>query len=206
MIYRKFKALTIVLIILLSIGCGENKTTNIDTASGERIFGNVRNHFKQEPIRSALISVAGKSCTSDDTGYYSIDNVPLGNQSVSVSATGYSNYSASVSINASETNRYDVDMRPYRVPGTGAVWGYAYISGTTLDKICGAQVSIGSNDNFLHDTSSGLMCVFYICSIPSGRHNIIATMEGFWSYSNEITIFADSTILGYIFPMDQKSR
>lgn len=195
-------SIVIVVMVALALGCNKDTATNDDAVGSGRLYGTVTDHFKLEPVSGAIVSVAGRTSIADGGGEYSIEDVPTGDFAVVASADGYDNYTASVTMSESQYNRHNIEMRPTRNPGTGAIWGYVYKQGTNLEKICGVRVYVSAGSVNMGDTSSGYLCSFYIYNIPPGWYSLIAMADGYKTYARDVHVQADSTILGAVLPLD----
>lgn len=88
----------------------------ITAQSGQRIYGNVKEKDTSLPLMGAIIEVIIDSTTTlgsatDEYGTYTIDNIPLGRQLVTVSYVGYKSISnANIIFTAGKQVNFTIEM------------------------------------------------------------------------------------------------
>ncbi|HEY1068904.1 MAG TPA: carboxypeptidase regulatory-like domain-containing protein, partial [Pirellulales bacterium] len=89
------------------------------SGTGGGIAGRVYNPATREFVRDAEVRVEGTNLltATDDGGYYSFANVPVGPATVSVSYTGYGKSTVSVNVAAGQTATRDLELG---TPGAAA--------------------------------------------------------------------------------------
>jgi hypothetical protein len=90
-----------VLCLSLIAGCGGDKGSNPTTGS---ISGTVFKANSPYPVYGVFISCAGKSTTTDFSGAYAIDDLPLGTQTLSATKDDYKFFTTTVTITGNETH------------------------------------------------------------------------------------------------------
>ena len=130
-------------------------------------------------IVGANVVVGGSySGISDTNGYYEISNIPIGTYPVAVTATGYSPYTTSTTIEEG-TNSLDIQL----TPNIGTVAGVVTDAGTGM-VIPGAIVSIGGGHTATTDSNG----YYEISNIQTGTYPIVVMADGYEDYTGTITV------------------
>jgi len=83
------------------------------------VTGRVSDASTTVGVAGATVSVGGTAVTTSADGTYSVVDLPEGSYSVSVSATGYTTWTGSVSVSAGSTTTKDVALTPVTTPQPG---------------------------------------------------------------------------------------
>jgi hypothetical protein len=100
------------------------------------INGSVRNAMNNLAIAGATVTAGGLSTTTDGAGNYTLNNVPVGPQSVSVTATDFNPNSASVTVLPGASVRQDFTLSPI----LGAISGF--VKDDYNEPVAGATVNV----------------------------------------------------------------
>ncbi len=132
-------------------------------------------------VAGATVVVGGSySGVSDTSGYYEIANIPIGNYSLSVTASGHTPYTSSVEIKEG-ANSLDIQL----TVNTGTVAGVV-TDADTGDIIPGAIVSIGGGYTDTTDSNG----YYEISNITTGTYPITVMADGYSDYTGSITVQA----------------
>lgn len=141
-------------------------------------------------ISGARVSISGTSLygTTDSSGYYTINNIPVGTQQVVVTANGYQTISGTVTIEANKTITVNGTMKRESVAQTGTVTGRV-VDYYTGSGIANAKVSIGNKTTYTN--SSGY---YTLSDVPAGSQYMTVGASGYNSASGYIDVVAGGTI------------
>ncbi|SCG84500.1 bacillopeptidase F [Proteiniborus sp. DW1] len=141
-------------------------------------------------ISGARVSISGTSLygITDNSGYYTINNIPVGTQQITVTADGYQAVSGSVTIEANRTVTVNGTMKRENVVQTGTVTGRVvdYYSGSGISY---ARVSVG--DKTTYTDSYGY---YTLNNVPAGSQYMTVGASGYYSASGYIDVIAGGTI------------
>lgn len=143
------------------------------------------------PVSDVLVSVSDFTTNTDNDGYYSIPNVPVGNQPLMASKEGYDTYSAMVIVEPGSTSR--------KIEMTSSIFTNT-LYGTITDSITGSIISFvdlvllnpDSSDSYLI-TQSDLNGTFHLPTVPEGQHKVRLSHNQY--FDKEVTIEMDNTDL-----------
>ncbi|ODS35834.1 hypothetical protein BEH94_05620 [Candidatus Altiarchaeales archaeon WOR_SM1_SCG] len=150
----------------------------------ESVEGYVRNSVTGNPIVSAEVSIGNHTDFTDYNGYYLLEKLPLGTQTITASKSGYVPYSGNVTIIKNTQRTFNILLTPY---STGSVGGHINDS-VTGDPVIGAEVNIGTYSDYTN--SNGY---YLLENIPIGKHELTASKSGYISHSENVTI-TDNTL------------
>jgi len=136
------------------------------------------------PVVGALVSAGGISRTSDSQGFFNL-TLEAGTYTVNVSATGYGNASASVTI-ASKTETWHTFTLAVT---TWTLKGHVTDS-TSGDAIAGANVSLLSGSASINSVLTNDTGYYEILYIPFGTYTVRASMTGYESNETQLTVSA----------------
>ncbi len=145
--------------IFLATGCEEDYNPMIlPEPEPPGLHGFVLSEFN-EKIEGAIINAGGLSDTTDSSGYYSLVDIPEGNQAVECIHSDYDLFSKSINFPLFE-ERFDITLfKPIRLSGTV----YNEIDG----PLSGAVVNIGGMIDTTDNTG-----YYEIKNMKTGRYNI----------------------------------
>lgn len=139
-------------------------------------------------IKGATVVVEGTSlsATTDDAGYYLLENVPAGDQQVTASADGYYSETATVTVveDATVTQDFVLTAIPtYTVSGTVTDAGGTALEGATVViEGTGLSAVTGSDGSYA------------IADVEEGTYDITASKEGYVSQTKTVTVNSDVTV------------
>lgn len=83
------------------------------TAKTGTVAGTVTDAITQSPVVGANVIIGTKSGITNSTGKYSIDNLPVGNNSISISYSGYLPYNQQIAVYEGQSflNIYDISLQ-----------------------------------------------------------------------------------------------
>ena len=153
------------------------------------VVGRVRDAANSAGITNASVSTdTGQSGTTDAFGDYAIADVPVGNRTISVTASGYTSQNVSAGVTEGNTSIVDFVLDETANSGAGTVKGTVYsgtggkISGVTL------QVAGGSSSQ----TNKGGK--YSIQNVPAQLQTIVASKNGFLSQQKDVLVAAGATV------------
>lgn len=167
------------LIILISAGmffygCGDNGNNN-GNGGGETInlIGNISGHSyfagTTVPVSGVLVSIGDITNTTGSDGYFSLANIPIGQQTITASKTNYDPYSSIINVKEGE-NLIDLEMTSAQETRT--------LSGTVCDPkgipIAGAIIMVlnpDGSDSALYDNTDSIGH-YQITSVPQGTRKV----------------------------------
>jgi hypothetical protein len=173
---------------LVNISMGNSLEHNISmnpipsSIDNGTINGTVTDNSTGNPLANVTIYVAGATLTTDENGNYE-SSVYAGNFTLAAILSRYETHITNVSIAAYETTTYDFSMEPIE----------GIVEGFVTDNITGLPVENASirikNKNTLTNDSG-----YYSITVNSGEDFIVAIMDGYDNYVNNITVIPGQTI------------
>lgn len=128
-------------------------------------------------VPGAQLSVAGKTATTDSTGAFTISGIPAGSYALTISATGYGNFSNSAYAISANQNGIKFALTP-NVSGF-SMSGRIHSGSAGGPAISWALVSMAGK-NATTDASGA----FSITGISAGSYTLTISASGYSSYSN----------------------
>lgn len=104
--------LVTILVLGLMAGCGSGGSTTPPVFQYGTAEGFVKDAVTRTGIEEAIVTTGGKSNITDSNGAYLIENIPVGSQSIVVTALGYQDYDNSVTIEEGDNVIDDVLLEP----------------------------------------------------------------------------------------------
>jgi hypothetical protein len=179
----------------VNIGCKSTGSSLCgDSDGGGSAFGSINGQVTDfdtaSPIPSAGVSTdSGQNGTTDDSGDYTIDNVPVGNRTVSVTANGYDPDSKPATVMEFLTTTVNFQLtKQIGGGGFGAIKGTVYssaggkVSGVTID-VSGASSAV---------TNKGGK--YNVQNVPEGTRQVTASHPNFVPQFKNVPIMAGSTV------------
>ena len=146
------------------------------------LYGYVRDKETDTPLKEAQIYCAGRNAFTDESGYYKIENIPVGTYTVYAYYPGYKRGEKQITISANQGTRCDFELEKQAT--TGWLQGKVYDKSTNR-PIAGATVMCAG----LYSTTDS--AGFYkIEGIPPGTYKATASKDGYYSSSATVTIKA----------------
>jgi hypothetical protein len=122
------------------------------------------------PVAGVLISVAGKTSTTESNGFYQIQDVPSGNHTLTATKEGYDTYSSNIEFQTGD-NSLNIEMTS--ALNTHNLYGYV-ISSALNTPVAFCEVVVlnpdGTESNLKTQTSSN--GYFQIPTVPQGSRII----------------------------------
>lgn len=153
-----------------------------------RLSGKVYDAETGAPISGASLVSSSFSITTDDNGNYNVTTMP-GNNSISVSATGYHTANFITYVNSVNTNR-DFYISPTYVSITGhSLYGIVsdHYTGAAINN---ARLSIKNGTTVLTEYTHNGQFVFDSSGLQ-GTWTITVTANGYDTFSKVITVSGD---------------
>jgi hypothetical protein len=169
----------------VTVTANQTNTTNIALTSQQgAISGTVTDAVTNAAISGATVSYAGGSSTTDGTGKFLLSGVPAGSQSLTVSATGYSSATQSVSVSAGTTTTRNFSLST--APQVGAIAGKVLnASGTALTGVSVAY----SGGSALTDANGN----YTLTNVATGTQSLTASLTGYVNASQNVSVTANQT-------------
>jgi len=168
-------------------------STPCGDSTGASAFGGVRGSVTDAATATGLSNAAvsvdtGQSTTTDAFGDYAIADVPAGDRTVTVTASGYDSQSAPALV--SEGIDTTVDFALSETPGgaVGSVRGTVYASGGS--KLADVTVQVLGGSSSL--TNKGGK--YTIQNVPAGLQTVIASKPGYASVQQDVDVPAGSSV------------
>jgi thermitase len=149
------------------------------------ITGKVADTTSGLPVAGATVTDGARTASSDTNGQYSISGVPQGTYAVTVSASGYSTSSQTVSVTAGQTTTANFALAKLPPPGsiTGKVTDAADAS-----PVPGATVSDGVRTGPTDANGQ-----YTITGVPQGSYTVTASVAGYSASSQGVSVGAGQT-------------
>jgi hypothetical protein len=139
-----------------------------------------------DPIAGATVTLAGVNATTGSDGAYVFNNVALGAQTVTASATNFRVASATVTVIANQTTTQDFTLSRL----TGKIQG-RITNATTGQPIANADIDLLPFPlTFATSDASGN---YTMTDVPTGQQVILATAQGFYAKLVVVNVAADQT-------------
>jgi hypothetical protein len=154
------------------------------------VTGIVFDNFSQ-PVIGATVAVAGTSIAvaTDSEGRYTLSDVPVGTQTLNITATGLRSAQATVNVVNNETIYKDI----YLQTPTGSVRGTVK-NAANNQPLVGASILVGIPFGAVYYSAfTDGNGNYSITDIPAQRLTIYAGADGFMSAQATVTIVANQT-------------
>jgi Domain of unknown function (DUF1929)/Carboxypeptidase regulatory-like domain len=137
------------------------------------------------PLANASVFSGGVSATTAPDGTYSLNDVTVGNATVTATLSGYNNASAQITVTAGSTNNVpDLQLAPI---GPGNITGN--IVDSSGNAIQGASVT-GAGLTALTDASGS----YSLNNVPGGSVTLVASAAGFSPATETVTVTTGNTV------------
>jgi hypothetical protein len=163
------------------------------TFSGGSAFGTVAGHVTDVVIGSGITNAAvstdtGQATNTDAFGVYSMANVPVGNRTVSVTASSYESQNASASVTENNTTIVDFPLSETVTGGSGSIKGT--VDSSAGGKLAGVTVQVLGGSSSL--TNKGGK--YTIQNVPEGLQTVTASKTGFLSQQKDVNVAAGGSM------------
>jgi hypothetical protein len=145
------------------------------------VSGGVADAVTRAPIVGAVVTVGNYTITSDAKGEYALA-VPTGNQTVKVTAAGYTNSSQAVQVSSGATITLAASLTQARGTLTGIV-----TDSTTHAAVVGAKVTVGTLSTTTTTNGS------WVLVVPAGPQTVKVSATGYTSSSQAAQATVGST-------------
>ncbi|NND45968.1 MAG: choice-of-anchor B family protein [Xanthomonadales bacterium] len=164
-----------------------------DSNGGGSAFGSIAGHVSDvvtsNPITNASVSTdTGQATTSDAFGDYLLENVPVGDITVSVTASGYESQNAVTPVTDGGIAVLDFQLSESTSSGFGQVKGTVYAQGG--GKLAEVTVQVQGGSSAL--TNKGGK--YTIQNVPDGLQTVTASKSGYLSQQQDVVVTAGSTV------------
>ena len=162
-----------------------------DSDGGGSAFGSVAGNVSADGgggITNADVSTnTGQSANSDAFGDYMITGVPVGNHTVSVTASGYQGQNAPATVAEGESTIVDFTLSAAPAGGVGTIKGTVYSGGS---KLSGVTVQVLGGTSSLSNKGGK----YSIQNVPEGAQTVTASRAGYMSQQKQATVIANGTV------------
>lgn len=134
-------------------------------------------------VAGAAVSSQGLTVTTDANGNYTLANLPAGSTSITASATGFANGSASVTVVAGTTTTAPVITLG---SSSGSIAGT--VKSSSGAAIAGASVSYGGGSTTTSSTGT-----YTLTGVPAGTVQLVASASGFQSSTQNVSVTGGAT-------------
>ena len=169
-----------------------NSTLCGDSDGGGNAFGTVvgqvTNAADGTGIDNAAVSTdSGQSGTSDFQGFYSIENVPVGNRNVSVNASGYDGQNTSATVTENADTTVDFALDESAAGGSGSIKGTCYSSAG--GKLSGVTVQVLNGSSVTNNGGK-----YTVQNVPAGTQSVTASKDGYVSQQQFVNVNAGGSV------------
>jgi hypothetical protein len=135
-------------------------------------------------VEGALVSVAGKTATTNSSGIFTITGIPAGTYTLTISKAGYDTYTdAAFVVNGLQRPMFVLTGPPLSISGTISLCGW---SGVPME---GASVSMAGQT-----TTTDSSGAFSITGISGGTYLIAFYKEGYgWSINTKYHLYSSQS-------------
>lgn len=162
-----------------------NISMTAQTSEKGQVTGKVLDATTGMALEQAHIIIGSFSAYTDSDGLFEIDGIPLGTYTMTITKSGYNNYSGSIDVTSTKPVIEDVEMAPMAESGT--VKGHI-TDGATEVGLEGVTVSIGSIE--AASESDG---AYQLTGVPAGTPTLSASKTGYQNYSSTVTVTVGQT-------------
>lgn len=171
----------------VNIAAGTTATTFSTTLAPVTgvLTGTITNAADGRPIAGATVALAGTSGTTNQSGVYRIENVPVGTHSVETSAPGFERRTDTVSINEDFPTTFSTALTPAQ--RTTVLTG-TISNASNGQPISGARVAVGTLS-----ATTNASGVYRIDNAAAGNQTVTISASGFTTRTDTVTIAAGAT-------------
>ena len=141
------------------------------------------------PIAGASVSTdTGESGSTDGNGNYTLIDVPTGDRTVNVSASGYDPDSANTIVTDGGTSTLNFELtETVTSGGTGTLKGT--VRSTSGARLSGVSVQVDGGPS----ATTARNGKYTVRDVPEGVQTVTATLSGYQPAEETVTITTDST-------------
>ncbi|MFC4541603.1 carboxypeptidase regulatory-like domain-containing protein [Halosolutus amylolyticus] len=165
------------------------------------IDGTVTDAETGEAIRGATVTVddTGQSAQTDVSGEYAIDDVPAGEQDVTVAVDTHQDDMQTITVDENGNTTADFDLQPENGSISGVVR-----DGETTDGIAGTTVTAVSTDGEFQTMTADDGT--YTIDVPADEYDVSADVDGYVeSGSSAVSVGANEDVSGVDFALDAQN-
>lgn len=141
-------------------------------------------------IPSAAVSTdTGQAGNTDSFGIYSIANVPVGNRTISVTASGYDGQNTVSGVFENATTTVDFSLDESVTSGFGTIRGTVFEDGSG-SRLQGVTLQVVGGTS----SRSNKRGKYSIQNVPAGVQTVIAILDDYVSQPQEITVVAGAKV------------
>jgi hypothetical protein len=146
-------------------------------------------------IEGATVTLGSQTTTTNSSGVWKFEDVPVGDYTVTASATGYQTRSITRATYASATwSSFGLSPETTTSEGTAVLQGVVYHSSDSSNRIAGAVVSLSTGQTATTDSRG-----FYkFTALPAGPVTITAAAAGYFTDSVDRTLVDGETEWGSV--------
>ncbi len=169
-----------------SVSAGSIELTPIPTTGS--VTGTVTNQRTGIPVPGATVAVGGISKSTLADGTFTLDGVPQGAQTITISASGFTLTTRAVTVVAgTSVSAGSIALSP--IPTTGSVTGT--VTNATGVALRGATVAV--LETKIEDTTDS-EGKFTLNGVSQGQQTLFISAPGFTSRSQDVTVVAESSV------------
>jgi len=163
----------------ITVGPGTTITQNFALQPNPgTITGAVTDASTNQAVSGATVSYSGGSATTSAAGMYTLNNVPEGSYTVTVSATGYASQSPNVSVGPGGTTSQNVALQPNPGSITGTI-----TDASSKQPIQGATAADGTST-----TTTNAAGQYSFSSLAEGGYTITISATNYGGQSQPVQV------------------
>jgi hypothetical protein len=139
------------------------------------VTGQVLNSTDNSPVPAATVQIGEETATADGDGRFEIPKVKTGEQSVTVTAEGFGDFSDTLTVERGD-NSFTVALE------NGQILGRIKENAEITDRVTKAQVTLAGT----RVTSDGAR--FELTNVPVGEHEITVKLKGHRTARQTVTV------------------
>lgn len=153
------------------------------------LTGIVRSAESGLPISGVQVSMAGKQDTTNLTGLFRIEDIPVGSYTISATCSGFQDYRGNVTINSGE-NALEILMSVQTQSDGEGEQTLGSLNGIVRNKTTGLPVANAKVTLFPggYESMTPWTGIFSFSNIPIGQYTIKATCTGYEVFSQSVTV------------------
>ncbi|MCE1248629.1 MAG: carboxypeptidase regulatory-like domain-containing protein [Firmicutes bacterium] len=173
----------------------QNPTSTMPPAGAGSVSGTVYSELIGGTVISGATITAGSVIvTSAANGTYTANGVAAGSQTITATATGYTQYSSTVTVAASSTVTKDIAMTPSSTSSPTPSPGYGNATGKVIDAngspLADVTVSLQKGDRSTTNSSG----VYIFENLTPGVRTLAFAKTGYDDRTQDVTVAADTTV------------
>jgi len=151
------------------------------------VHGSVTEAGTGDPVSGATVTVGTVTTTTDSTGAYTLAGMPVGDQNVTFSKTGYQTLVRTLNVVAGGSYTLDVELT---LATTGTVAG-TVTDAASGQGLAGVTVSIEA----VASTTTGTDGAYTLADVPSGTWTLQFAMTGYRTVQRTVSVTATNTTI-----------